>query len=240
MLHHILVLDNDGSWLRLAADAWYKYGGSLKAVSSPQQATDRLRKSGCDLVVITADSVKEQLLPTIGQIRSISAVPIMILTSHYIGIEKIATIHAGADEYLPFPQTVEEGVISGVALIRRSGSAAFWLDRKRVFTCGDLKLDTEKRILYVAGRPLKLTRGEFYCLELLMNQPGKVFDMDTIYHCAFRDAPIADDIVNSVRALIKHTRNKIHPDQTKYIKTARGMGYCITAGDEEYNYTLII
>jgi len=41
MLHHILVLDNDDSWLRLATDAWYKYGGCLKAVSSPQQAAEK-------------------------------------------------------------------------------------------------------------------------------------------------------------------------------------------------------
>jgi|GEM_PF-2357217 len=239
MLHHILVLDNDDSWLRLATDAWYKYGGCLKAVSSPQQATDRLRKSGCDLVVITADSVKEQLLSTIGQIRNISSVPIMVLTSRYTGIEKIASIHAGADDYLPFPQTVEEGVISGVSLIRRSAPSGYWPDRKKLLTCGDLKLDTEKRKLYVAGKPLVLTKGEFYCLELLMNEPGKVFDLDTIYHCAFRDAPIADDIVNSVRALAKRIRNKIHPDQTKYIKTSRGMGYYITSG-EDFEYTLII
>ena len=61
------------------------------------------------------------------------------------------------------------------ALLRRSGGA-----EESLLTCGNVTLDSEKRMVYVDGKPVELTYKEFELLKLLMKNHGIVISRDVI------------------------------------------------------------
>lgn len=89
----------------------------IKMVKTMPEALKSLTKTDFLLVVIIADGI--EYLPHLKLMRDMKPMLILVLSSKYNASEKLEAIQLGADEYLAYPSTVEEGVASGRALIRR-------------------------------------------------------------------------------------------------------------------------
>lgn len=79
--------------------------------------------------------------------------------------------------------------------------------------------------VFAAGQELKLTRREFLILQLLMENPGKVFTKGNIYQSVWNEEFLGED--NAVNVHISNIRQKIAKikgDET-YIETVWGIGF---------------
>lgn len=94
---------------------------------------------------------------------------------------------------------------------------------------GDLTLDRSQCILFRSGTPVTLTSTEYKIMELLLDQPGRVFTRKKIYEAVWGDYYAHED--STIMVHISNIRQKIERDsrQPEYLKTIRGLGYKIEA-----------
>ena len=107
-------------------------------------------------------------------LRSISEVPIIILTSKGEEVDKLKGYELGADDYMTKPFSPRVLVAKVNALLKRSETE----DSPEVINIGMINLDTLKREVYISGEQINLTYKEFELLHILMKNPGIVFSRD--------------------------------------------------------------
>jgi two-component system OmpR family response regulator len=145
--------------------------------------------------------------------------PVLILTARDRWHEKVEGIDAGADDYLAKPFQVEELLARLRALIRRAtGHAASEL------VCGDIRLDTRRASVTVAGRPVTLTAQEFKLLDYLMHHPGAVISRTELTEHLYAQDFERDS--NVIEVFVGRLRRKLGVDP---IETLRGQGYRLRA-----------
>ena len=94
------------------------------------------------------------------------------------------------------------------------------------FELDSLKIDFEKRKIFVHGQEIHLTPIEYKILLLLVQNPGRVFPADEIYERVWNERAINTD---TVMVHIRNIREKIevNPKEPKYVKVVWGVGYKI-------------
>mgnify|MGYP002519701617 CR=1 FL=1 len=94
----------------------------------------------------------------------------------------------------------------------------------------ELELSFDSRRVFVSGKEVNLTAKEFDLLELLMENPGKVFSTKALYESVWQEAALGSE--GAVAVHIRHLREKIeiNPNQPRYIKVVWGQGYKLEGG----------
>ena len=144
-------------------------------------------------------------------------IPVILVTAKSTEIDKVKGLDGGADDYIAKPFGVMEMIARVKALLRRSGGA-----EESLMTCGNVTLDSEKRMVYVDGKPVELTYKEFELLRLFLSHPGMAFTRDQL----FNDVWGADYVGESrtVDMHIRTLRQKLGACGDR-IETVRGVGY---------------
>ncbi|HEY1967080.1 MAG TPA: response regulator transcription factor [Pseudonocardia sp.] len=154
-----------------------------------------------------------------------SNVPVVFLTARDAGADRVAGLHAGADDYVVKPFSLEELLARVHAVLRRTtaGPGA----RGSVLKVGELELDEESREVRKGEREITLTATEFELLRLLMRNERVVLSkatiLDRVWHYDFGGS------MNIVEIYIGYLRKKVDTDEHKLIHTIRGAGYVLKA-----------
>lgn len=165
-----------------------------------------------DLPVLHGDEVCRRLTA-----EGVRARVLMLTASGRID-ERVSGLSIGADDYVPKPFAFSELVARVRALARRAQPAL-----PPVLECGELQLDSARRLASRAGAALDLSAKEFAVLELLMGAGGAVMSSEELLARAWDEA--ADPFSNVVKVTISRLRRKLgEPDP---IETVPGGGYRI-------------
>jgi DNA-binding response OmpR family regulator len=131
---------------------------------------------------------------------------------------RIEGLGIGADDYLAKPFHLAELVARVRALSRRSRPAL-----APTLVHGDLELDSARRRVTRAGRPVALSPKEFAVLELLLGADGAVVSSEQMLERAWDDA--VDPFTNTVRMTVSRLRAKL--GDPPMIETVTPVGYRI-------------
>lgn len=149
--------------------------------------------------------------------------PILVATARDDMAERVALLHAGADDFLTKPLALDELEARLVALVRRSHGRA-----TGNFTCGALAYDQAARQFWLSDAPLILTPREHAVLHLLIMRPGEPLSKTYIL-----DRLIGEDgsmNPETVEVMIYRLRRKLEGSDLRIV-TMRGLGYFLEADD---------
>ena len=161
----------------------------------------------------------------LGRIRSVSKIPVLLLTARGEDVDRIVGLEIGADDYLPKPFNPRELVARIRAILRRTKPVRSADEAPEVLTVGDVELDPATRNVLRAGHPVDLTSVEFNLLEVLLREAGRAVTRERLVNAVLSRKFMPFD--RSIDMHVSKVRRKLgdSEDDGDHIKTIRGVGY---------------
>lgn len=157
------------------------------------------------------------------EIRKISNVPIIMVTSRDSEMDELLSLNYGADQYVTKPYNIQILLAKIVGLLKRNQNAGNNPDK---IDCGEFVLNTAGRIIEKEDNKVELTKNEYKILEYLVLHRQQVISRDEIMDYLWESEEFVDD--NTLNVNIKRLRTKLEElgliDQ---IETRRGQGYLL-------------
>jgi len=156
--------------------------------------------------------------------RSGKQTPALFLTARDSVEDRVKGLKAGADDYLSKPFSMDE-LVARIEAIGRRASTPNAADLLKV---GDLQMDVQHRRVIRAGKLIPLSPREFDVLQVLMQEPGRVFSRTELCERIWHRDHEYD--TRTVEIFITRLRKKIDAGPvTPLIQTLRFAGYTIRA-----------
>jgi Response regulators consisting of a CheY-like receiver domain and a winged-helix DNA-binding domain len=235
--NHVLLVEDDRAISGMVGPYLAKEGYRVSYAYDGMEA-ERLfaeQPSRYDLVILDLMLPRRSGLEVLKAIRSVSLVPVLILSAKDGEVNKALGLELGADDYVSKPFSLIELIARVRAAIRRSNYSASSVqaadspERDEVIRVGGIVMNLETYGVERDGLPVKLTSKEFGILKLLAEHPGRVYTKTQIYASVWNDAFIGDD--NIINVHMRRLREKLEadPSDPRYIKTLWGLGYKLEA-----------
>lgn len=158
-----------------------------------------------------------------GEIRKVSKVPIIFISSAADNMNIVMAMNLGADDFIakPFDQSVLIAKIQ--AMLRRTydfSSVVPVLEHRGAL------LNTGDNTLTYEGQVLELTKNEYRILFALMKNKGKVVSREKLMECLWETDCFVDE--NTLTVNVNRLRKKLDTaGLTDFITTKFGVGYLI-------------
>ena len=190
-----------------------------------EEAIDMVKRKEYDIILLDVMLPKYDGFEVCRQIREFSDVPIIMLTAKVEDMDKILGLEYGADDYITKPFNILEVKARIKAIMRRTGKKNHHTAAGRELVKGDLRIDCESRRVFEGDKELNLTAKEFDLLELLANNPNKVYSRENLLNIVWGYEYPGD--ARTVDVHIRRLREKIEPNPSdpKYVYTKWGVGY---------------
>ena len=205
-------------------------GYIVKEAENGRQGLELLDEE-TDLVILDIMMPGISGLRTCEEIRKVSNVPVLFLTTKAQESDKLIGLMAGGDDYLAKPFSYSELLGRVKALLRRyqvyRGKAD---DRKqiknRVLESSGIRINRDFNEVSVNGKPVELSNLEYQILLLLMQYPKKIFSAQNLYESVWEE-PFFYNCSSTVMVHIRKLRLKVEedPQKPKRIVTVWGKGY---------------
>ncbi len=167
----------------------------------------------------------------IRDVRTWSAVPIIVLSARVNEADKINALDAGADDYLTKPFGVGELLARVRATLRRQRQPEAGGDGLIRF--GDVTVNVETRLVMRAGQVVHMTPTEYRLLSALVTHAGRVVTNPQLLREVWGPSHAEDG--HYLRIYMGHLRQKLEEDATqpKYLITETAVGYRLLLGAGE-------
>ncbi|MDF2541963.1 MAG: two component transcriptional regulator, winged helix family [Herbinix sp.] len=222
----ILVVDDEKSirsFLRISIEIQgYKCIDAYDGATALMLAVSR----NPDIMVLDLGLPDMDGIEVIKKLRTISQMPIIIISARGHDREKVEALDAGADDYLTKPFSVPE-LLARIRVILRHKSNVNTQNEtaSSLFKIKDLMIDTDKHRVWLNNNEIRLTPNEYKVLVLLAQHQGKVLSHKFI--AANIWGGMLPNDTQSLRVCMGNLRRKLgqDPSQPEYIITEIGVGY---------------
>ena len=220
----ILVIDDEPTIVNLVQAYLKPEGYEVFTATDGPSGLKAARAFKPDLVVLDVMLPGMDGLELLSRLRRESQVYVILLTARTEETDKIVGLSVGADDYVTKPFSPRELVSRVKAVLRRTEGATgsmhglLEVDKR-------LKIDFDRREIWLEGKLVKLRPTEYRLLFHLVQNAGWVVSHDQllqkVWGYEYRDEP------HYVRLYINYLRQKLEKDPAdpKYILTERGVGY---------------
>lgn len=230
MSQHILLIEDDLSIAEMLLKALTKEGYNLTTAYDGEEGLNAFERHNYDLVLVDLMMPKVDGMEVIRQIRTRSAVPILIMSAKDSDVDKALGLGFGADDYVAKPFSMLEMTARIQSAIRRSTTYARLQQQEeqpqaQVLTYGNLRIDFDHFTVIRDGNEIQLTAKESDILKLFASNPNRVFTKAQLYGFIWKDDYMGDE--NVINVHIRRLREKIEEDPSHpvHIKTLWGIGY---------------
>src|SRR6202795_1198700 len=223
-MDHVLVVDDDVELCALVQEYLTAEGFSLKAVHDGEQGLQQALTNEYALVVLDVMLPGINGFEVLRRIRSVSKIPVLLLTARGEDVDRIVGLEIGADDYLPKPFNPRELVARIRAILRRTRGKGE-TPVPEAIKVGEVELDPATRSVLHHGKPVELTSVEFGLLQVLLREAGRVVTREAL----------VDEVLGrkfspfdrSIDMHVSKVRKKLGDSDsgTDHIKTVRGVGY---------------
>ena len=157
------------------------------------------------------------------EIRKISNMGIIIVTSRDSEIDELLSINYGADHYITKPYNIQILLAKIASLLRRTDLSAETSDK---IDAKDFIINTSNSTIEKQGKVIELTKNEYKILKYLVQNREKIVSREEIMDCLWETESFIDD--NTLTVNITRLRNKLEELNLKeLLETRRGQGYIL-------------
>lgn len=157
------------------------------------------------------------------EIRKVSNVPIIIVTSRDSEIDELLSINYGADHYITKPFNIQILLAKIASLLRRSNMSDEICEK---IDAKDFILNISKNTIEKGDKSIELTKNEYKILKYLVQNRDKIVLREDIMDCLWETESFIDD--NTLSVNITRLRNKLEELGLKeLLETKRGQGYIL-------------
>jgi two-component system KDP operon response regulator KdpE len=184
-----------------------------------------------DVIVLDLGLPDVNGLEVTRQLRSWTSVPIIVLSARNQEHDKVAALDLGADDYVTKPFGVGE-LLARMRVALRHAVRVDGGPPEPVFTSGNLRVDLDKRMVWIGDREVHLTPVEYKLLASLVRHAGKVLTHRQLLQEVW--GPHHTQDAHYVRIYVRQLRNKLEPNPAhpRLLITETGVGYRLRTNDD--------
>jgi len=158
------------------------------------------------------------------QIRNISKVPLIFLSSMSDNMNIVMAINMGGDDFIAKPYDLNVVTAKVQAMLRRTYSFG---EQTNIIEHNGGILNLNENTFVYNNEKVELTKNEFKILQHLMENVGKVVPRDSIIEKLWENESFIDD--NTLTVNITRLRKRLEEvGMLDYISTKKGIGYIIS------------
>lgn len=231
----ILVIDDDPKIRALLRNVLEGEGYCVTEAESAAQVLEHLDESRINLITLDIHLGADNGVELAKEIRTISSVPIIMLTGRDDVIDRVVGLEVGADDYITKPFHVREVLARIKSVLRRAGddnqtvSAPDQSDETSTsYTFDGLTAVPDRlELLDRSGDDCSLTNADHKLLLIFLDRPKRVLSRDQLMDLTggLEWSPLDRTIDNQIARLRKKIER--NPSDPKLIKTVRGIGYTL-------------
>lgn len=222
----VLIVEDEQGFVDALSVGLKREGFRVEVATDGADALERFDHLDPDLVLLDVMLPNVSGLDVCREIRTKSAVPIIMVTAKTGEIDTVVGLEIGADDYVTKPYRLRELIARMRAVLRRGSSPELVAEQvPDALVIDDVEVDVDSHEVRVRGEQVELPLKEFELLTLLMENAGRVLPRGTLI-----DRIWGHDYVGDTKTLdvhIKRLRSKVEPDPSspERIVTIRGLGY---------------
>lgn len=183
-----------------------------------EEAMNMLRETKYDLIVLDLMLPKLDGLEVCQQSREFTDTPIIMLTAKGEDMDKIMGLEYGADDYMTKPFNILELKARIKAVLRRNKTI-------KAQSKKNIEIVKSSKRVFVNGKEKNLTAKEFILLQILLDNPDKIYSREELLKMVWGVDFPGDE--RTVDVHIRRLREKIemNPGTPDFIQTKWGVGY---------------
>ena len=222
MTETILVIEDDRrirDWLRRGL---IFEGYDVETADDGESALRAAREQEPDAVILDLMLPGIDGLEVCRRLRTVSDVPILMLTARDTVPDRVTGLDAGADDYMVKPIVLDELLARLRAIFRRHRTES----PNDTARFADVTLNPRTRQVFRGSEEIQLTAKEFDLLELFMRHPNQVLTRELIYEHIWNYDFGGES--NIIEVYVRYLRTKLEiNDRPRVIQTIRGVGYAL-------------
>jgi len=171
----ILIMEDEPKISHLLRDYLQQAGYETRESLNYEQIQGWVEQEEINLILLDWMLPGMSGLEICQQLRTISTVPILMITARVEEIDRLKGLDSGADDYICKPFSPREVVSRVKAVLRRTNH-----EDHAELTAGPLRLDQTTHQVWVEESEVVLTPNEFGVLKVLLQRPGKVWSRESL------------------------------------------------------------
>ena len=224
-MYKIFIAEDDKTIAETLKRHLEKWDYRVRCAQNFQRVLEEFQETSPDLVLLDIGLPFFNGLYWCSEIRKISSVPIVFISSANDNIDIVMAMNMGGDEFIEKPFDLNVVTAKVQAILRR---AYGFRGQENVMQRGELTLNLGDATISVRGKKTELTKNEFKILQILMENAGKIVTRDDIIGRLWESDEFVDE--NTLTVNVARLRKKLSiTGLDDVIATKKGIGYMVEA-----------
>ncbi|ACI99177.1 TorCAD operon transcriptional regulatory protein TorR [Rhodospirillum centenum SW] len=222
----VLIVEDEPATRALLAAYFHEAGFLIAEAENGRQTREALLRQPPDLVLLDIELPDEDGFSIARSIREISNVGIIIVTNRANEDDRVFGLETGGDDYVTKPPNPRELLARARNLLRRTHPSKMRRAEGTVRRFGGWTMDlARRRLIDPEGQEIRVTRGEFELLALLVRSGGRVVTRDQLIDAVSGTDRNPND--RTIDVLVSRLRRKMCDTgvSPRLILTEKGLGY---------------
>ncbi|WP_107943493.1 response regulator transcription factor [Metasolibacillus fluoroglycofenilyticus] len=218
----IFLIEDDMSIFRLIEERLQQWSLQITGPKDFQKVMNDFTEVNPQLVIIDIQLPAYDGFHWCREIRAVSNVPILFLSSRDHPMDMVMAMQLGADDFIQKPFHMDVLVAKIQALLRRTYD--YQQQVQQVVSWQEAVIDYERGLLMYHDRKIDFTKNELFILKLLVERVDRIVTREELMRKLWDDERFVND--NTLTVNINRLRQKLEDiGLTNVIVTKKGLGY---------------
>ena len=217
-MQKILIVEDDKKLSKELEKFLSQNGYEISRITSFENIINDILNSKCNMVLLDINLPGNNGEYICKEVRKISEVPIVMITSVDSELDQLISLNYGADDYITKPFNIQILLAKIATILKRTNSNN--KDQSKI-DCKDFILNLSKSTIEKEEKEIELTKNEFKIIYYLVQNRGKIVPREEIMSYLWDSEMFVDD--NTLTVNITRIRNKFK----RYIRNKKRTGIYI-------------